>query len=221
MWSTMYLLILSTTWQYCNKCHNPSLGLVIKARACKVVGQEEAWESHGMLPRVYKSVREWTLTLQGELAFWELEFRWISESSEDDCKGQNSMAWRVPYIIGKLLERRFSKMGSHDLVKHLKHKLWPKEGSGVNLSIWLLTTKSWESTQSPCVQAVCDILLESSKWGLQLFFRPHLNRRFARKIMGPQSCGSLNFGNFRTPTWEFWDKMPFGCGPRGQPQSIL
>jgi hypothetical protein len=30
------------------------------------------------------------------------------------------------------------------------------------------------------------------------FFRPHLNRRFAQKIMGLQNHGSPNFGNFMT-----------------------
>jgi hypothetical protein len=40
-----------------------------------------------------------------------------------------------------------------------------------------------------------------------------LNLRFAREVMDPQSCESPNFGNFGTPTWEFRDKMPFGCGP--------
>jgi len=38
-----------------------------------------------------------------------------------------------------------SKMGSHDTFGHFKHKLWPKERSGVKLSIWLLTTKNQES----------------------------------------------------------------------------
>jgi hypothetical protein len=28
-----------------------------------------------------------------------------------------------------------SKMGSHDPFEHLKHKLWPKEGPGVELAI--------------------------------------------------------------------------------------
>jgi hypothetical protein len=37
-----------------------------------------------------------------------------------------------------------SKMGLHDPFGHLKHKLWPNEGSRVKLSIWLLTTKSRE-----------------------------------------------------------------------------
>jgi hypothetical protein len=32
-------------------------------------------------------------------------------------------------------------MGSHDPSGFLKHKLWPKEGPGVKLPIWLLTLK--------------------------------------------------------------------------------
>jgi hypothetical protein len=38
-----------------------------------------------------------------------MESRWTPEFLEGDCKGQNSMAWSVPYIIGKLLERRCLK----------------------------------------------------------------------------------------------------------------
>jgi hypothetical protein len=54
-------------------------------------------------------VWEWTLTLPSEFPFWELEFWWTSKSSECDCKGQNSLHWRFPYIIGKILERRCLK----------------------------------------------------------------------------------------------------------------
>jgi hypothetical protein len=92
-------------------------------------------------------------------------------------------------------------MGSHDPFGHLKHKLWPKERLGVKLIIWLPTTKSQELIWFPCVQVACDILLESSRWGLQLCSRPHLNHRSAHKIMGPQSHKSPNFGNFGIPIW--------------------
>jgi hypothetical protein len=34
-----------------------------------------------------------------------------------------------------------SEMGLHDPFEHLKHKLWPKERSGVKLAVWLPTTK--------------------------------------------------------------------------------
>jgi len=89
-------------------------------------------------------------------------------------------------------------MGLHHSFGYLKHKLWPKERSGVKLTIWLSTTKSWELTWFPCVQVPCDILLESSHPGLQLWLRPHFDRRSACKVMAPQSCGSPNFGNYRT-----------------------
>jgi hypothetical protein len=36
------------------------------------------------------------------------------------------------------------------------------------------------------------------------------------KIMGPQSRGNPNCDNSWTPIWESRDKMPFGCGPRGE-----
>jgi hypothetical protein len=51
----------------------------------------------------------------------------------------------------KALETQMFKMGLHDPFKHLKHKLWPKEGPEIKLAIWLPTTKSRESPQFPCV----------------------------------------------------------------------
>jgi len=89
-----------------------------------------------------------------------------------------------------------SKMGLHDPFGHLKHKLWPKEGLVVKLPIWFPITKSWESPWLPCMQVACNIPLNFFWQGLQLCFRPHLNWRFAYKVMGPQSCGNLNFGKF-------------------------
>ncbi len=54
-------------------------------------------------------MRERTLTLPSELSFWELESQWTLEFSKGNCKGQNSLDWIVPYIIGKLFERRCLK----------------------------------------------------------------------------------------------------------------
>jgi hypothetical protein len=87
-----------------------------------------------------------------------------------------------------------SRMGSHDSFSHFKHKIWPKEGPGVKLAIWLPPTKSQESPWFPCMQVASDILLESSRRGLQLCFSPHLNRRSVEKVMGPQSRRSPKFG---------------------------
>jgi hypothetical protein len=92
-----------------------------------------------------------------------------------------------------------SKVGLHDPFGHLKHKLWPKKGPGVKLAIWFPTIKSRESTRFPCVEVAWKISLKSSWWRLKLCFRPHLNRRFAHKVIGPQSRKSPNFGNFGIP----------------------
>jgi len=54
-------------------------------------------------------MREWTFTLPRQLPPWEIESRWTPETSESDCRGQNSMARGILYIIGKILERRCLK----------------------------------------------------------------------------------------------------------------
>jgi len=62
-------------------------------------------------------------------------------------------------------------MGFHDPFRYSKHKLWPKEGPWVKLSIWFLTIKSWEWPWFSYVQMVCHIPLERSQQGLQFCFK--------------------------------------------------
>jgi hypothetical protein len=45
-----------------------------------------------------------------------LESQWTSKFSKGECKGQNTLDWKVPYIIGKLLERKFLEWA---LITHL------------------------------------------------------------------------------------------------------
>jgi hypothetical protein len=128
-----------------------------------LITRQETIILHFMLLGVQKSVREWTLTLPRELSFWELESQWTPEFSEGDCTSQNSLDWDVPYIIGKLLECRCLKWALMTPFEHLKHKLWPKEGPGIKLTIWLSTTKSRESVRFPCMKVACHISLENSQ----------------------------------------------------------
>jgi hypothetical protein len=114
-----------------------------------------------------------------------------------------------------------SKMSSHGPFGHLQHKLCAKEGPGVKLAIWLLTTKSWESTRPQCVQGECDISLESPQGELQVCLKPRPNQRFEQRVMTSWSPGSPNWDNFGTPPWESRDKKPFGCGCGGVTQRIL
>jgi hypothetical protein len=89
-------------------------------------------------------------------------------------------------------------MGLHVPFEDLKHKLWRKQGLGVKMPIWLLTTKNRESPWFTCMHVACHILWESFQQKLQLCFIPHLNWRFEQKVLGSQSCENLNFENFKT-----------------------
>jgi hypothetical protein len=60
---------------------------------------------------------------------------------------------------------------------------------------------------------VCDISLECYQQGLKLCFIPHLNQRFAHKVMGPQSHGSPNFGKFETSIGSPETKYHLDAGP--------
>jgi hypothetical protein len=112
-------------------------------------------------------------------------------------------------------------MASYWPFGHLQPKLWPKERPGTKLPIWLLITKSQESTWPRCMQVKCDTPLESSRGELQLCYRLHPNWRSEQRVMIAQSPEILNRDNFGTPPWESQDKKPFGCGCRREAQNIL
>jgi hypothetical protein len=63
----------SPSTRSCTFCRNPGLGLVTKARGCKVAGQKGHPEIISHVPGSAKSVQEWTFTLPSELPCWELE----------------------------------------------------------------------------------------------------------------------------------------------------
>jgi hypothetical protein len=93
-----------------------------------------------------------------------------------------------------------SEMALHWSFEHLQPKSWAKEGPGVKLAIWLPATKSWESTRSRRALGECDMELESSWRGLQVWFRPRSDRRLGREAMMSQSPGSPKSGQFRDCT---------------------
>ncbi len=88
------------------------------------------------------------------------------------------------------------KMGSHCSFRHLKHKLWQKEGPRVNLPVWLPTRKSQELTRFTWLQTTCHILLESSRWELQFFFKPHWSE-VCSQIYGAPKSRESSLAQFR------------------------
>jgi len=141
-----------------------------------------------------------------------LESSGTPECLEFDSKGQNTSDWGVLGVIGKVLKCRCPK--------------WPRIG---HLDIYspsygqkkVPTTKSRGSTSSRHLRMECDGALKSSRGELQLWFRPHSNRRLEPGVVSVQSPGSPTRDNFGTPTWESREKEPFGCSSRGELQRIL
>ncbi len=184
------------------QCRNPSLRLATKARACKGAGQE--WSS-GVTFHVLESVEKcegmnphttkWIPTLRIVVPMDSQIFRRRLQTLK-------LIGFKSSLYHWKYFGTYMSKMGCHDPFGYLKHKLWSKKGSVIKLPIWLPTIKNQELPWFTCVEVACHILVERSWQGLQLCFRPHLNRRSSQEVMGLQNCGSpnfRNFQNFRTP----------------------
>jgi hypothetical protein len=112
-------------------------------------------------------------------------------------------------------------MALHWPFGHLKPKLWAKEGPGVKLAIWLLTTKSQESTSFRRRLEECDTALESSRQELQLWFKTCLDPNLKRGAVAVQSLGTSTWDNFGTPFRESQQNVSFGCSLRGEMQRIL
>jgi hypothetical protein len=83
-----------------------TLGLRRRKGLAKMQAKCEGRESHFMLPKEWEGMNP---TLPSELPLWELESRWISESSKSDWRRQNPLDWKVPYIIENILERKCLK----------------------------------------------------------------------------------------------------------------
>ncbi len=200
-------VIKSSIWK--TLCHNPSLGLATKAKACKGAGQEECERVWG-----------WRLTLPSELPLWELESRWTLEPLESDRSGQNTSHWRILYIIGKLLKCRCLKWARMTHSNIFNTSYGKKKGRESN---WQFDSRPWNVGNRPNFRA-CRWCM-THRWKaldkLQLCFRPHLDRRSEHEVIAPRSCKSSSLSNFGTPLQESRDKKPFGCSPRGEVQNIL
>jgi len=133
------------------------------------------------------------------------------------------MAWRIFYIIGKLLERKYLKWAciAHSDIWNTSYN--QKKGRESN---WQFDSRPLKVENQPnfvtcrCRATHCWKALDKGyNFVLNLILIREM--KSAREVMGRQSHRNPNFGNFETPTWESWDKKSFRCGPHGQPHSIL
>jgi hypothetical protein len=90
-------------------CNDFSLWLAIKARAWKGVDQKCSLGVTFTLPRMWENVREWAHTFPSGFTLWKLETQWTFKSSNSNLKVQNSLDWKLPYIIINILRLRCLK----------------------------------------------------------------------------------------------------------------
>jgi hypothetical protein len=152
-----------------------------------------------MLPGVQKSVREWTLTLPNKLPFWELESQWTFESLEGNCKGQNSLDWKVPYIIEKFLEQRCLKCAcmthlDNSNISHGQKKGWD--------SNWQFDSQPLKVKNRPnfltckwCVTYLWKALNKDSNFASNLISIKGLHT----KLWAPKVARVLTLGTSRLP----------------------
>jgi hypothetical protein len=114
------------------------------------------------------------------------------ETLECNCRGQNTLHWGILYVIGKLSKcrcRKWARMSHLDIYSISYGK---KKGQESKLTVWLLTTKSRESTRLWCVQVKCDTPLEALnegyKFASDLIPITGLNKELRpRKVAGVQT----------------------------------
>jgi len=100
-------------------------------------------------------------------------------------------------------------MSSHDPFGHLKHKLWPKERSGVKLAVWLPTIKSRESTWFPCMwHTIGKDLNEGYNFASDLISIRGLHA----KLWGPKVTGVLTLGISGLPNGSLGTKCHLDVG---------
>jgi len=164
-------------------------------------------------PRSARKLREWTPTPPTEFPFWELESQWIFEFSEDDYKSQNSLDWKVPYIIGKLSELRGLKWVRiiHSDISNTSYGQKKGWESNWQFDSWPLKVKNWPNFLACKWRATYHwkALDKGYKFALYLISIGGLHTKLSPPPTHTPSCESPNFENFQ-------NKMTFRCWSYGQ-----
>jgi len=154
----------------------------------------------------------------------DLESSGTPECLGFDNKAQNTWHWGVLGVIGKVLKRKYRKWPRIGHLDICRPSYGQKKGRESN---WQFDSRPLKVGSRP----LPDLRMESAttRWkdldegynfGSDLVtIRPESRELWAPKVPG------LHLGQFRdnfgTPTWESWEKEPFGCSLSGASQRIL
>jgi len=171
--------------------------------------------------KVWRSMREWTLTLPRQLPLWEMESQWTPKTLESDFRGQNSMACGVFYIIEKLLEHKCLKWAHIAHLDIYNTSYGQKKGRESNCQF---DSRPEKVKNRPDLlgckgrATYCWKALDKS----YNFSSNHISiRGLLAKLWGSKVAGVLTSAILGFPLESPKREKPFGCGVRGQPQNIL
>jgi hypothetical protein len=153
---------LASKWECHVKCHDLNLEIATKAKAWKGAGWECNLGVTFTLQKAWKGVRKWTHTFPNG----------IPNFHKIILGGQNSLDWKFPYTIGKLLKRRCLKWA------------WP---------IWVLITQvmAGRNVKSQIGTLIPEISLCRSVWIVDwLVIRPSPHPKAPTCSSYPQSIAS-------------------------------
>ncbi len=148
----------------------------------------------------------------------ELESSGTPECLEFDSRTQNTLHWGVLDVIGKVLKRRYRKWPRIGHLDICSPSYGQKKGRELN---WQFDSRPLKVGNQP----LPNLRIESAirrwkeldkgyKFGSDLVaIRPRNRELWAPKVLGLHP-GQFR-DNFGTPTWESWEKEPFGCSLGG------
>jgi hypothetical protein len=190
-----------------------ALGLRPRQGVARLWAKRETWESLHMLPGVQ---RVWGnepshSQVNSHAGSWSPE--WTPKSSERNCKGQNSLPWKVFYIIRQLLKGRCLKWVriAHLDIWNTSYGQMKGRESNCQFDSQPLKVRNRPNFLAcrPCATYRWKSLNKGYNFALDLIAIGGLHKKLCTlKVAGD-------------PVVAISDKKAFGCGPRGEVQSIL
>jgi hypothetical protein len=138
----------------------------------------------------------------------KLESCGTPENLELKFKGQNTLHWSDIYINGKVLKCICPKLPCMCHLDMCSLCYGQKKGRESN---WQFDSRPLKVGNRPDFRHLlkeCNVVLESSRGELQLWFGPHSSRRSKLGDMSSQSPGTPTRDSFGTPHWESREKEP-------------
>ncbi len=154
----------------------------------------------------------------------DLESFGTPECLEFDSRDQNTSHWGVVGVIEKVLKFKCPKCPRIGHLDICSPSYGQKKGQESN---WQFDSWPLKVGNRP----LPDIRIGSATWRWKALEESYnfdsdlvLIKLGSREIWAPKVPGlqSEQFrDNFRTPTWESWENVPFGCSSHGELQRIL